>query len=264
MTIQHDVTCADCGAKMVLRVATKARGEMKGKPFYGCSSYPKCKATHGAHPDGAPMGVPGNAATKAARIRAHAAFDVLWKGAGAVMKRGPAYVWLDDVLGLGRGKAHIGNFDEVTCDQVVAAVAEQLPLLHQRAEVRRALDVRFGGHRNAVVVGRRWLAVVLGRGEHLFVSDLDAGECARALAAISAPPPAPHDVALEVLGAWRIIEIGFRFLAAITTDPTNWAFACNKHGRPDLIPQAEEVRWGALGMVALARLFIGPDQDADG
>ena len=33
--------CAQCGADMVLRTAT--RGERKGKKFWGCSNYPKCR-----------------------------------------------------------------------------------------------------------------------------------------------------------------------------------------------------------------------------
>ncbi|OGV57576.1 MAG: hypothetical protein A2X45_11275 [Lentisphaerae bacterium GWF2_50_93] len=35
--------CSLCGAPMVLRTANK--GEHAGKPFYGCSTYPKCRNT---------------------------------------------------------------------------------------------------------------------------------------------------------------------------------------------------------------------------
>ncbi len=35
--------CSLCGAPMVLRTANK--GEHAGKPFYGCSTFPKCKNT---------------------------------------------------------------------------------------------------------------------------------------------------------------------------------------------------------------------------
>jgi restriction system protein len=34
--------CPDCGASMVVRVAKK--GAYANKPFWGCSTYPKCKA----------------------------------------------------------------------------------------------------------------------------------------------------------------------------------------------------------------------------
>ncbi|MCD6413469.1 MAG: topoisomerase DNA-binding C4 zinc finger domain-containing protein [Elusimicrobia bacterium] len=36
-----DIKCPICGANMVLRTAK--RGRYKGKKFYGCSRYPKCK-----------------------------------------------------------------------------------------------------------------------------------------------------------------------------------------------------------------------------
>ena len=36
--------------------------------FYGCSRYPVCQNTHGAHPDGTPLGKPANKATREARI----------------------------------------------------------------------------------------------------------------------------------------------------------------------------------------------------
>ena len=35
--------CSLCGASMVLRASQK--GEHAGKPFYGCSNYPKCRNT---------------------------------------------------------------------------------------------------------------------------------------------------------------------------------------------------------------------------
>ena len=35
--------CPKCGAVMVRRLAQ--RGERRGKPFYGCSNYPRCKGT---------------------------------------------------------------------------------------------------------------------------------------------------------------------------------------------------------------------------
>jgi len=138
---------------MVLR-ETKKFKTRDGKPrkFFGCSNYPKCKGTHGAHPDGRPLGVPGDAATKAARGRAHAAFDKLWKQ--GLMQRKEAYRWLDKALALGKGKAHIGGFDIATCEKVVKLCTERLALgktLHRpskpkqhaprpRMSVRDAMD----------------------------------------------------------------------------------------------------------------------------
>ncbi|NLZ69974.1 MAG: hypothetical protein GX907_01375 [Clostridiaceae bacterium] len=39
--VGENMICAQCGANMVLRTAT--RGERKGKKFWGCSNYPKCR-----------------------------------------------------------------------------------------------------------------------------------------------------------------------------------------------------------------------------
>lgn len=105
------LTCPDCGAEMHLR------GSKYG-PFYSCEKYPACEGSHGAHPDGRPLGTPANAATKLARRRAHAAFDALWKG--GAMRRGSAYAWLARVFGR---PAHIAEMTAEECDRVVAAVA---------------------------------------------------------------------------------------------------------------------------------------------
>jgi ssDNA-binding Zn-finger/Zn-ribbon topoisomerase 1 len=38
-----DIPCPQCGRPLVERVARKGKGA--GKPFLGCSGYPKCKHT---------------------------------------------------------------------------------------------------------------------------------------------------------------------------------------------------------------------------
>lgn len=40
--MQPKIECPDCGKPMVLRTAR--RSKYAGKQFYGCSTYPKCKA----------------------------------------------------------------------------------------------------------------------------------------------------------------------------------------------------------------------------
>jgi len=89
--------------------------------FYGCVEYPKCKAAHGAHEDGKPLGIPASKPTKEARIRAHDAFDQLWKGRGG-MKRGDAYVWMQKAMGLTIEEAHIGRFTIEQCEQLESLV----------------------------------------------------------------------------------------------------------------------------------------------
>lgn len=83
------VPCPDCGAPMRLR-------HSKHGLFFGCSNYPNCRGTHAASPEGQPIGTPGTAADKAARVAAHAVFDTLWKTGG--MGRSDAYRWLHKTL----------------------------------------------------------------------------------------------------------------------------------------------------------------------
>lgn len=109
--------CPLCSGPMVLR------GSRYGL-FYGCVNFPVCRSTHGAHPDGRPLGIPGDAETKAWRIRAHEAFDRLWQGGG--MRRGQAYAWMRRTLGLSKHEAHIGRFDPDRCRALIAAVERKL------------------------------------------------------------------------------------------------------------------------------------------
>lgn len=109
-------TCADCGSPMQLRTSQYGK-------FWGCARYPDCKGAHGAHPDGRPLGTPANKETKEARIRAHAAFDPLWKGDGALLDRTAAYKWLAKELGIDARECHIGNFDIAQCERVISAMA---------------------------------------------------------------------------------------------------------------------------------------------
>lgn len=118
-----DHPCPECGAKMVLR-------NSKFGLFYGCTSFPKCKATHGAHADGQPLGIPANAKTKKARIRAHDAFDQLWKDKH--MSRGDAYFWMQGAMVMTAEEAHIGRFTEDQCDELEVKVDEYLEELDDK------------------------------------------------------------------------------------------------------------------------------------
>jgi hypothetical protein len=117
------VICPECCAPMRLRETTKYR-DRKGAPakFFGCSRYPSCTATHAAHSDGRPMGKPGTPEVKAARVRAHDAFDAMWQGGN--MARNAAYRWMQRAMGLARDEAHIGMFDVVQCERLIQLVGE--------------------------------------------------------------------------------------------------------------------------------------------
>ena len=112
-----------------------ATGTMQLRPskfgyFYGCSEFPVCRASHGAKPDGSPLGTPGDKETKRARIFAHKVFDRLWKeedGHKPLMNRAEAYAWMQDTLNLSRGEAHIGRFSKEQCNALVEAVRTKVP-----------------------------------------------------------------------------------------------------------------------------------------
>ena len=142
--------CPDCGAPMTFRPTSKYG------PFYGCSMWPACRATHGAHPNGEPLGTPATTAVKQARIRAHAAFDPLWKDAAHLyaesdlspgkirrITRGRAYLWLGDNMGLTSDECHVGMFDAAQCERVVELCQGMTPEAireHGRARKEQCKD----------------------------------------------------------------------------------------------------------------------------
>lgn len=109
------VMCPECGMEMRMKFSTSFR-----RPFYACVGFPACRCTHGAHPNGEPMGVPADAITRKARRRAHAAFDVLWRTGG--MPKSAAYRWMREAMGMTKRQAHIGRFSAAQCDRLVELV----------------------------------------------------------------------------------------------------------------------------------------------
>ncbi len=104
--------CPECGGKLVLK-------ESRFGLFYGCTNWPACDCTHGAHADGKPKGTPANAATRKARIMAHAAFDPIWQS--GIISRKLAYEWLACALSLTPEQCHIGMFDIDMCGEAIDA-----------------------------------------------------------------------------------------------------------------------------------------------
>ena len=110
------VICADCGADMALRDSRYGK-------FWGCTNFPDCRGTHGAHPNGEPLGKPATAEVKQLRIAAHEAFDATWQG---TRKRTTAYQWLARKMKLYHGQCHIGRFDAEKCRQVIEICKKRL------------------------------------------------------------------------------------------------------------------------------------------
>ena len=95
---RRDLRCPEpeCGALMALRVGPRG-------PFYGCTRYPECKATHRAWADGTPDGTPAPQVTKDARSRLHKRIEELVDARGkrrASRTRDRIRGWLGQELGL--------------------------------------------------------------------------------------------------------------------------------------------------------------------
>jgi ssDNA-binding Zn-finger/Zn-ribbon topoisomerase 1 len=107
---------------MRLRETTKhCHRDGTPRKFWGCTRYPQCQGIHGAHPDGRPLGTPADKPTKQARIRAHAAFDEVWKS--GAMSRGQAYGFMRDLMGMTEDEAHIGKFTAEQCETLIERLA---------------------------------------------------------------------------------------------------------------------------------------------
>ena len=57
-----------CGSEMILRSSKYGK-------FWGCIRFPECRNTHGAHPNGKPLGIPADKETRELRIIVHALLD---------------------------------------------------------------------------------------------------------------------------------------------------------------------------------------------
>lgn len=135
---RQDLKCGDCGALMDLRSSSKFP-----RPFYGCTRYPECRGTHGAHASGAPLGKPANKETKQARRDAHAVFDQIWKQ-NLVRNRWAAYNWMRQTMGLSESQAHISMFDSSQCVELMRLVYRDYPSLMTRTDRLLYDDNPFG------------------------------------------------------------------------------------------------------------------------
>ena len=77
-----------------------------------------CDAWVGCHAGGTrPKGRLADKALRDAKIRAHAAFDPIWKS--GAMDRSSAYGWLSEHVGVDKRDCHVGMFDIDQCSLVV-------------------------------------------------------------------------------------------------------------------------------------------------
>jgi len=113
------VICPYCDKPAELVDSSVIYGPFKpdfGK-FWHCSPCDAYVGTHRNSPRHAPLGRLANKTLRHWKMRAHAAFDPLWKSGR--MTRVRAYDWMARRLEIPKEKAHIGKFDVEQCQKLV-------------------------------------------------------------------------------------------------------------------------------------------------
>lgn len=126
------VRCPYCGSLADIRPASEIYHDDSRKDFlYVCRNYPRCNAYVRVQPGTKqPMGPLANGDLRHLRIRAHRAFDQVWRS--GVMPRETAYRWMADFFCIPLRDAHIGHFSEYRCQQLIEK-CEDLLLKRERA-----------------------------------------------------------------------------------------------------------------------------------
>lgn len=124
--------CPYCGHKSKpvkgYEIYPYAQGELAMKNFFQCMP---CDARVGTHKvSGLPLGRLADEELRKAKMKAHGAFDVLWRE--KYMTRGEAYAWLAGEMDLEIDACHIGMFDVKMCNEVYKV--SQLRLLEVQDE----------------------------------------------------------------------------------------------------------------------------------
>lgn len=109
------VTCPYCNGSAEYVSSSEVYGGRDYGKIYLCRP---CQAWVGVHKGTKkPLGRLADAKLRQWKIKAHQAFDPIWKEGH--MNRYQAYKWLSIVLGIPRKKCHIGMFDIKTCQKVI-------------------------------------------------------------------------------------------------------------------------------------------------
>lgn len=128
-----DVMCPYCGgrAKLHMNSSRFYHGHNYG-PVWACEPCGAWVGVHENSPTCKPLGRLSDARLRAAKIKAHAAFDPVWKRRvdekheSRNKARHWAYKWLADEVGLTVNQCHIGMFDVELCERVVEACSRHL------------------------------------------------------------------------------------------------------------------------------------------
>lgn len=117
--------CPECGGTMTLK-------DSRYGLFYGCTNYPGCKMTHGAHPNGKPLGKPACEVTRDLRHQVHLKFDRLYNSDVPEERRqrkNEAYAFLRKHMGMTPEECHIGRFTIKDCAKALEILKQHKPEL---------------------------------------------------------------------------------------------------------------------------------------
>ncbi len=141
------VVCPYCGEEARLADSAEVYSRSYGM-IWICVP---CRAWVGVHKgDGKnrPLGRLANAELREWKMRAHAAFDPMWKAkvrrdeCSKGRARGAGYKWLAEKLGVPVDECHIGMFDVDVCRRVVE-VCRQRIMENERKQGETIMDIRI-------------------------------------------------------------------------------------------------------------------------
>ena len=127
---RQTIRCPYCGSPAILKDASYVYGHnSSGGKVYVCSHYPACDSYVGVHQGTSlPKGSLANRTLRKKRIQAHQIFDQLWRK--GIFSREEAYRWIGDKFCLQARQAHIGNFSDYMCDQLIQEASKVLQNNH--------------------------------------------------------------------------------------------------------------------------------------
>ena len=127
---KQTIRCPYCGSTAILKDASYVYGHhSSGGKVYVCSHYPACDSYVGVHQGTSlPKGSLANRTLRRKRIQAHQIFDQLWRK--GIFSREEAYRWIGDKFCLQTRQAHIGNFSDYMCDQLIQEASKVLQNNH--------------------------------------------------------------------------------------------------------------------------------------
>lgn len=130
------IRCPYCGGTAILRDESFVhKNNSRGGKVYVCCHYPSCDSYVGTHKGTIiPKGTLANKELRKKRIHAHRIFDQIWKQ--GILSKNEAYRWIADKFCLSGQQAHIGEFSDYMCEQLIK---ESLQVLHcNKAFIRAA------------------------------------------------------------------------------------------------------------------------------